>query len=273
MTSIGQPVAEDRLSARDLILALMDSASAASLDVSYFLAAGDLFDMEPGGIRVALARLTRDGSLAQPERGRYERGNRAGQLQQLVRNWSRAEEAVTNWRGGWLAVQLGHLARSNKTRNRSNARALGLFGFAEALPGFWVRPDNLTHPLAELRNALLDLGLDERALLMRMVETEPAEPFDPHDLWDTPALEARYQSHLKDLQHSLDHIDDLDERSAARETLLLGRAVTRDILLDPLLPGEFIDTALRQRMIRAMRDYDRIGKRIWRAFYASHQSA
>ena len=65
----------------------------------------------------------------------------------------------------------------------------------------------------------------------------------------------------------------MDVADLACETLLVGRAVTRDILLDPLLPEALVNTALRREMIEAMRAYDRRGKAFWRNFLRTHQDA
>ena len=50
------------LSARELILTLIDSAASQSLSARYFVAAGQLFDMDSGSMRVALGRLVREGA-------------------------------------------------------------------------------------------------------------------------------------------------------------------------------------------------------------------
>lgn len=262
--------AEDRLSARELILTLMDSASSASLSASYLVTAAGLFGMDPGNVRVALARLVRDGSLHLEARGRYRLGTRAGTLNALVRNWSRAEESLLPWTGGWLSVFVGHLARGNKTRVRGNERALSLYGFAESQPGFWIRPANLKQSLGEIRDALTRLGLDESSLAAEIARLAPPDAVRPGRLWEIRRLESRYRSNVQALKRSRARLARLNEAAGARETLLVGRRVTRDILLDPLLPEELVDAALRRRMIDAMRDYDRIGRGYWRAIYARH---
>jgi phenylacetic acid degradation operon negative regulatory protein len=261
----------EALSARELILTLMDSSAAATLSARYLIAAGRLFDMDPGSIRVALARLVRDGSLINRERGAYALGSRAGTLHTLVRNWSKAEATIRPWEGGWLAVLVGHLARADKTRVRGNERALPLFGFAEAQPGMWIRPDNLDLELATIRNALTQLGVDERAVALHITALEPAEAIRPERLWDRAGLEQRYRDNIARIDGSSARLPRLDDPAAARETLLIGRQVTRDILLDPLLPDELVDGALRGRMMDAMRRYDRLGKAYWREFYRQHE--
>lgn len=262
---------DTRLSARELILTLMDSTAAETLSAGYFIAAGALFDMDPGSIRVALARLVRDGSLAGVERGRYGLGTRGGTLHALVRNWSRAEAGLKPWAGDWLAALTGHLARTNKTTVRGNERALTLLGFAEATPGLWVRPANLTRSLTDVRRDLLALGLHPDSICAGAAELVPDEAIDPAALWDTGGLGRRYRANRALLAESTARLEDLDEDTAAAETLLVGRRVTRDILLDPLLPDELVDGAARRSMIDAMRDYDRLGKARWKAFFALNE--
>ena len=261
------------LSARELILTLMDSSTSESLGARFFVAAGELFQMDPGGIRVALARLVQDGSLSAYQRGRYRLASRAGTLHQLVRSWSKIEASLGAWHGGWLTIFVGHLARADKTRVRSNERALHLYGFAPAQTGLWIRPDNLLLPLADLREALLHLGLSEASWLARVSEFEPAGFPDAAEMWNIMALEKLYQANIDALAASGESLARQDANAAARETLLLGRQITRDILLDPLLPDQLIDGDLRRRMISAMHDYDRIGKAFWRSFFERHDNA
>jgi phenylacetic acid degradation operon negative regulatory protein len=220
-------------------------------------------------MRVAVARLVKKGVLKQHGRGVYQLGNRGDILHRRVQAWHRVEEQLTEWNGRWLGVLSGHLMRSDKSALRSRERALRLKGFAAAAPGLAVRPANLRPTLAEVRSELLDLGLDREALVVGIDAADPDQPFDPAALWDTAGLEKRYRSHIEGLAASVARLPDLDVQSAARETLLLGRAVMRDVLVDPLLPEALIDAASRRRMIAAMVDYDVRGKACWRAFYGA----
>jgi len=260
------------VSARELILTLMDSTSARTLSASYLITAARLFDMDPGSVRVALARLVREGSLTGAGRGRYALGTRAGTLHSLVKNWSRMDASLVDWQGEWLTVLVGHLARSNKSVVRGNERALGLFGFAEMAPGLWVRPANLTRSLDQVRADLLELGLVPGSLCAQIRQFAPSEQLDPAELWQTDALARSYHRNMKRLSESTARLGSLDDAAAARETLLVGRDVTRAILLDPLLPDALVDAEARRRMIAAMRDYDKIGKAYWREFFQQHEA-
>lgn len=259
------------LSARELILTLIDSAAGSTLSAGYFVAAGALFDIDSGSMRVALGRLVKDGSLVNSERGLYSLGSRGGTLHRLVRNWAQVEATLKPWTGGWLATFTAHLPRSDKTSLRGRERALRLFGFAESHPGLWIRPDNLVNELASLHRALTELGLDDQAVTCNISEMIPAET-RLHTLWDRAELEDRYRMLLQALTDSIQRLPNLTDTQAGKETLLLGRAVTRQILLDPLLPAEMVDAQLRQQMVQSMCEYDELGKNFWRTFHAAHHT-
>lgn len=255
------------LSAPELILSLADSAPQPRLTAANLVAAGALLGIDAGTMRVALGRLVKKGVLAQQTRGVYRLGGRGGELHRRVLGWHRVEEQLAPWDGRWLGVFSGHLRRSEKSSLRARERALRLKGFADARPGLAVRPANLRIPLAELRRELTDLGLDVDALVLGIDATDPQHEFDPGTLWDLAALEQGYLDHLGRLIDSTARLAGLDVQSAARETLLVGRSVMRAILTDPLLPEAMVDTARRRRLIDAMIEYDRLGKRCWREFY------
>lgn len=255
------------LSARELVLSLADSVAEPRLSAASLVAAAALLDIDPGTVRVAVARLVKQGVLEQRERGIYGLGRRGDGLHRRVLAWSRVEDQLVRWDGRWLAVLTAHLGRSDKLALRARERALRLRGFADARPGLAVRPANLAADLPALRAELVELGLPAEALVVRLDETDPDHPFDPAALWDTGSLERRYADNSARLAASSARLAALDVPSAARETLLIGRAVMRDILTDPLLPESLVDVAARRRMIEAMRAYDRLGKDCWRRFH------
>jgi phenylacetic acid degradation operon negative regulatory protein len=258
---------EPGLSAPELVLSLLDSAPEPRLTAAGLVAAGELLGIDAGAVRVAVARLVKKGVLAPQARGVYRVGAGGGGLHRRVLAWHRVEAQLCSWRGSWIGVLTGHLPRADRAALRGRARALRLRGFAELVPGLALRPANLRLSLAELRAELTELGLDEGALVMGIDADGPGRPVDAQALWDVAGLEARYRANLTDLQQSAERLGQLDVRDAARQTLLLGRRVMRDILIDPLLPEGLVDTSLRRRMIDQMMAYDRLGKACWRAFY------
>jgi phenylacetic acid degradation operon negative regulatory protein len=262
-------VSVNTLSAPELILSLADSAPRPRLTAANLVAAGALLGIDAGAMRVAAARLVKKGVLEQQSRGVYRLGGRGGELHRRVQAWHRVEDQLAPWEGRWICVFTGHLSRSDKSCLRTRERSLRLKGFAAARPGLAVRPANLRTPLPALRGELTQLGLDQDALVLGIDGPDPEHPFDPEALWDIAGLERRYQDNCARLEASTERLPGLDAQSAARETLLVGRTVMRDIVTDPLLPEVMVDTVLRRRMIEAMVAYDRVGKDCWRGFYRS----
>ena len=264
-----RPSTELNLSAPEFVLSLLDSAPNVEIRVASLVAAAAAFDIDSRAVRVALARLAKQGILNALERGVYRAGRRGHGVQQAVASWATAEATLKPWDGQWLAVYQGQLKRTDKTAVRARERALRMKGFQAIDAGLAVRPANLRADLANVHAELVDLGLDPDGRLLVIAEAQPGVEFG--SLWDREALEARYRQHLSAMAGSTAAIAKQDAVSAARETLLVGRAVTRDIVLDPLLPKQLVDTGLRQRMITAMKRYDRLGKRCWRTFYTAIQ--
>ena len=260
-------IAPPALSAPDLIFALLDSARRPELPVGYFVTCAELLEIDPQTVRVALTRLVKQDILESPARGLYRIASGGTRMRELVRGWAEIDRQLKPWHGGWVAIYLAHLRGSAKRAVRARERALHLAGFAPADKALWVRPDNLAEPLDKLRARLVSLGLDPAATAVLIGDVAPAAALDPATLWDAPALEATYQQHCAELAASTDRLPSLDLHAAARETLLLGRAVTHTILTDPLLPDALVDTNLRAKMVARMRDYDRLGKRTWREFF------
>jgi len=256
------------LTAPDLILSLADSEASPDLSVAQLIAAGELFGIDSRAIRVALTRLTKRGVLEQLERGRYGLGPRGGGLHATVRGWESVERTVKSWAGAWLVVPTGHLKRSDKTARRARERALKLKGFAELETGFWLRPDNLVASLDDVHSQLQSLGFDDEAFVLRVDEIVPNPAPKLASLWHRDRLERRYRQHIDALAASTARLDRLAVTDAARETLEIGRMVTSEILLDPLLPEAMIDVPLRRQRHEAMRSYNRLGRAAWRRFYA-----
>lgn len=256
-----------KLSAPDLILSLLDSAPQPQIRAASLIEAGALFGIDSRAIRVAAARLVKNDVLSTASRGVYTVGTRGDRLHRAVISWADIESDIKPWAGAWVAVYQAHLTRTNKTAVRATERALRLQGFAAVDRTLAVRPANLKLTLAGIRERLIELGLDAAASLFLIEQTEPAADFE--HLWDVGTLEARYAAHIHDLERSTRRVAKLDVFAAAKETLQVGRVVTRDIVMDPLLPREMIDARLRRKTIERMKVYDVLGKDCWRKFYAA----
>jgi phenylacetic acid degradation operon negative regulatory protein len=79
-----------------------------------------------------------------------------------------------------------------------------------------------------------------------------------------------YSRLIEELKRSEERASSLSIDQALVETLSIGRYAIRHILLDPLLPKALLGTDDRYRLIEQMRQYDRLGQRLWQAFLARY---
>jgi phenylacetic acid degradation operon negative regulatory protein len=238
------------------------------MPVRALVAAASPFEIEENSLRVALARLLAAGTVERDERGEYRLGERAQAVQHQVVSWKRLEQRTRPWQGGWVAVHLGGLGRSQARRSD---RALRFFGFRELAAGLEVRPDNLSLELVDFRSELISLGLPDSSLVFRIGELEAAAEARARSLWDTRKLVAEYQRSRAELEASEARLPSLTTSEAMVESFVLGGRVIRQLVLDPLLPEPILDVEERRELVAAMRRYDKIGHTCWRPFFAGYR--
>lgn len=256
------------MSARMLILDLLDTGDPPSFSASDLVRAGAAFGIEAPGIRTALTRLKSEGRVQSLTRGRYIIGANAEPLKQRILGWRTRLDRRQAWAGDWLLAIAGPQERADRTAWRRTLRALELEGFAEAEVNIWARPANLADGADGIRLRLIDLEaatslfvVEARALDETRRERFPA-------LWDAASLLASHQRLTNQLEDSAANIETTDLPAAAAETLLLGRQAIRAIMRDPLLPEELCPSHALTDLIGAMIRYDRLGKRIWKRYLA-----
>ena len=144
------------------------------MPVRALVAAGEVFAISPESIRVALVRLCAQGTVERNERGFYRLAPAAQPVQSHVVAWTRTEERLVPWRGGWIGVHTGGLERGDRGGQRRRTRALQFLGFRELERDLFVRPDNLRGGVDALRDQLYALGLDGAALVFAIAQFDPA---------------------------------------------------------------------------------------------------
>jgi len=256
--------------AKSLILDLLSTMGGAAIPVRALVHAGELFGVGENGIRVELARLGARGIVERDERGRYRVTQQVAAVQSHVRAWSRVEERMTAWDGGWIGVHTGALKRSDRRAARRRHRAFDFLGFRELDPGLWIRPDNLRGGVAEVRRQLEALGLDPSAIIFALDALDDATEARARRLWDVARLRASYRSMRGALAASERRIPRLTAERAMVETFTLGGRAIRVLVLDPLLPEPIVPAPERRALVEAMRRYDRVGRDCWRPFMRTH---
>lgn len=230
-----------------------------AVQVSNLVAVGNLFGFEGNAVRVALTRLVAAGLVESDERGSYRLAPGALPMARLIDRWRDGEARLSPWAGDWLAVL--HPRGGDRRSRTGSLRALARLGFREGRPGLWVRPSNLrADAFADLRA----LGLADGA------ETFTASGFGAateaewrKQLWPLAQLRRDLRDTLRDLERSRERLPSIPRDDALVESFLLGGRAIRLLATDPLLPDEILDGDERRQLTKAMKAYDRAGKRLW----------
>jgi phenylacetic acid degradation operon negative regulatory protein len=255
---------------KSIILDVLSSARGRDVPVRALLAAGALFGVSAETLRVALARLLRQGTIARGQRGQYRLAGVAQPVQRHVTAWTRLGERMVPWRGGWVMVHTGHLERSDRRQLRRRERALHFLGLRELVRGVWLRPDNLAGGVTAVRAELHALGLDAAALVGGLSDLDAGTTARAQRLWDGAGLRRQYRDAGAALQRSAARLPRLDPPAAMTESFLLGGNAIRLLAFDPLLPEPIVDTAERDALVEALRQYDKLGRACWRPLMQSH---
>ncbi|MFT4572059.1 MAG: phenylacetic acid degradation operon negative regulatory protein [Hyphomicrobiaceae bacterium] len=248
-----------------LILDLVATAREGSMPVRALVAAADLFSIEEGSLRVALARLCHRELIEADGRGRYRLGAAARPVGQRVGSWRRAPNHSKEWSGSWLAVSPS-VPNARRSESQRATRALAFLGFARFGPGLHVRPDNLAGGADAARETLRGLGLPPSSLVCRADQFDVASDTRARALWDTSKLEDGYRDACLRLAASTARLQNATLEEALVESYSLGGEILREILFDPTLPAPLVDVHARTAMVDAMVAYDRIGRALWSRF-------
>lgn len=261
-----------RANPRPLILSLLLGAGGETLTARDAIASCALFDVRENATRVALARLASARLIEAVGRGAYRLGPAATGLAADVATWRNAERRVCGWSGGWIAVHVGALGRSNRVALRRRERALRLLGLGELERGLHVRPDNLVGGVVGVRERLVKLGLEGDATVFIAKDFDVDRDGRARGLWDGSALTRRYRAKVRRLGDWLARCATLERHVAARESFLLGNEAIRDLVFDPLLPPPLVDVEARRAFVDTVVRFDAVGHSIWKQFLDAGRS-
>jgi len=250
-------------SATDLVLDLLFAHPRQALPVQALARAAEVMDIATPAVRVALTRLQRQGRVAKVGRGSYAVRAEGNPAHHEVQYWFDKESRLRDWKGDWLVVHDAAVPRSAKTLWRRHQRALELYGFRALDAALWVRPDNLDGGAPAMESALRRLGLAQGALVFSGRQFDAASTARMARLWNVSAILVGYRQAQALLARSSAKLARMSAEAAARETMLVGRAVIRAIVRDPLLPEAILPGEQRRALIDATRAYQDRALAIW----------
>ena len=249
---------------RSAILDLLSPRGRRPISVAAIVEACALFGISSNNARVALARLVADGRLDKVGPASYALSEDAEYFNRRVLGWSQIDKLDKGWNAKWTMV---HLQRPPSTRAREYARRAYRFArVAEVNPTLAVRPDNLRLDHYDLRNTLINFGLDGPFFVSCAdVDDYVAEQWVLH-LWHADRLRAAHNRMAARIEASLVRLGRLSFEKSLVESFVVGGEAIRALVLDPLLPEIFMPSRERNFVLQLMRAYDKVGRMLWRQF-------
>lgn len=248
--------------APQLVLDLL-AATGSALSVRTLCRAGRLIGISESAIRVALNRLVEQGKISNHARGSYTMHSDGSALTRILDDWQHETVRPIKWDRSWIAVQDAAVPRSDKTGWRRHNLALGLSGFRQLQTGLHVRPNNLAGNVESMRQQLEELGLSAQSMVFRLDRLDAQCQARALGLWEVATLTSEYQQIQQALHASAKALKKADLNNAVRESLLLGRAVIRRLVRDPLLPTEIVPARYRQGLTEDMKVYYNNARHYW----------
>ncbi|MBI9074902.1 MAG: hypothetical protein JEZ02_05760 [Desulfatibacillum sp.] len=250
-----------KITPKILIVSILHVSDNKAMPIKNMIDIGRLFGFTGNTIRVTTTRLVRDGRLESDERGLYRIKDMDTPISRYVNAWKQGEKRMLDWDGSWICCLT---PPASAGRRKQNAKALTLPGFREGLPNFWVRPNNLTMGLSDLKKLLVHQGLDPKAELFAGKEFH--ERLTQHwteFLWPVGELIQNMEEALDRIAKSKARIHSLPADNALTESYLVGTETVHVLVKDPLLPREMMSPQYRIDLAQAMLEYNEIGKSIW----------
>jgi phenylacetic acid degradation operon negative regulatory protein len=259
-------ILSDYPSSNRLLLSLFSQPNLKHMSIKQLIAWGALFEHGPATIRVAAGRLVKQGFLLAEQRGNYTIGKTDKSIRQLASRWRHSLARVDKWKGGWLCVYTAHLGRTSKQSIRVRERAFRLTGFEPLEKNLWCRPDNLMETADSTFDRLVNIGLENTAILMKVDHFNNHLATSPMSLWSPQQLHKTYSLLVSLMEKSAQRLTCIDIKQATRESFLIGEHVIRQINQDPLLPEEMVDASAKKALLATMIDYANVCHPIWHEF-------
>jgi phenylacetic acid degradation operon negative regulatory protein len=204
------------VSARSVLLSVLLGAHPPTLRAGELVALGGHLGIAETTVRAALSRMVAAGDLLKD-------GTSYTLSDRLISRQRRQDESISpsvrRWRGGWEIVAVTGTGRSAADRAGLRSALTGL-RLAELREGLWLRPDNLRRRWPD--------GLD--GCCRRFTGRPDGDPGAlAASLWDLGGWAERG----RDLLALLDTGDPVSHFAAAA-------AVVRQLVTDPVLPGELL---------------------------------
>jgi len=252
---------DQKITSKSFILSMLQASNNKAMPVKAMVSAGKIFGFTGNTIRVTTTRLIRERTIESDERGLYRLSDKSIMFSQFIESWRLGENRQKEWNGSWLCYLTPKVTAK---RHDEAKKAFDIFGFKEGLPGFWVRPDNLSIKMGDLESLLLrTVRIESGEMFIGKQFSEKLNTQWQKYLWPVEKLLCNQKEFLVKMEKSADRIETMPLENALVESYLIGSKAIRLLFTDPLLPKEIMDNTYSIALSNAMLAYDEIGKRIW----------
>lgn len=249
------------LTPRTLVLDMLAVAADTALTSVALAQGGDIMGFKAGAIRVAVSRLSTQGAIISPQRGSWQLAENAPWAREQGR-WRGLSELLCPWRENWWVAVTHQVSRSNRSGWREHERALRQRGFAEVQRDLFVRPANLSLAFSALRQELRALGMAPQTVLLR---ADQLSVTPRPGLWDFRRRHTLLEKVRDEMCRLLDQAPagTAPDKVLCARFLRVGRAATKILNTDPLLPEEWTGPSPRGEVIRLLPHFISTGRTLW----------
>lgn len=241
----------------ELILDLLRTYGTRGTSVQEITEAGALFGFTENSVRVNLSRLVSKATIEPLARGQYRICESNAVVNQFAESWRQGEARLKPWiPNTWLCIH------TVKTNDKSKW-ALTNHGFRELNPGLWVRPDNLTAPVEQLFEILVDLGLSAEAIIIENAGLPASREQEWIRKFNLSSLQKLYLETAEQLRASLNRLGHLPVQLAKKESFLIGGQAIEVLAKDPLVPEQYLPSEHREALWQLLMEYDSAGREVW----------
>lgn len=256
--SIPDPEVLAELTPKTVVLDMLAIAGDISLSSPVLTGGGEIMGFKPVAVRVAVSRLAAEHLIESPRRGEWRLAPDTPWAREQAR-WQHLEALMRPWNGDWWVALTHRSPRSDRSGWRHQERALWQRGFREVERDLFLRPANLSSSFQDLRRELIDLGLHPDCPLLQASSLSLTP--DPA-LWHSARRQAVLHEVLREMRELMARRGKADRQRCER-FLRVGRAATRALNTDPLLPEEWTGPSARAEVAALLPRFIALGRGHW----------
>jgi len=141
------------------------------------------------------------------------------------------------------------------------------------MPHHYIRPKNLEGGVEGVRRKLFALGAVDSTSVYEIRHLSRPDEVRARSLWMSTDTADGYDDLLQALRKSSMRLETQSMETAARESLMLGRYAIKFVMHDPLVPEELMPGESRRALVKELRGYQVMARKLWAQLIAQASSS